>query len=354
MSIDRAYDTLYLQLCLSIATRGWGTTLTNPLVGAVVVNSGRIVGRGFHRKLGEAHAEMIALIDAGTRARGATLYVSLEPCCCTGRTPPCVPAIIRAGIKRVVIGAIDPNPQVNGQGIEQLRAHGLDVQVGVLSQQAHDLNRAYRTWILHKKPRTILKIAVSANGKVSGFPSRYITSTPSLRYVHAVRSRVSAVLIGITTVQKDNPLLTDRLVGRHDPARIILDPDLNIRHDARVLLPGVRRIIVTHNHDAEKIHTLGSLGVELYFYEGKAVPASRVLHALGTMDIGSVLVEGGATVFTQFFDENAYDEIMLFMAPHHVPQGLSLTDRILRSIVSRDQRPEKIGEDRLYHVYRDH
>jgi diaminohydroxyphosphoribosylaminopyrimidine deaminase/5-amino-6-(5-phosphoribosylamino)uracil reductase len=352
--MNHAYDTFYMQLCLSIATRGWGTTLTNPLVGAIIVKNHRIVGRGFHWKRGEAHAETIALIDAGRQAHGATLYVNLEPCCCAGRTPPCVPAIIRAGIARVVIGETDPNPRVNGQGIEQLRAGGIDVQVGVLSQQAHDLNRAYRTWILHTIPYTVLKIAVSANGKVSGFPKKYITSTPSLRYVHAVRSRVSAVLVGITTVQNADPLLTDRLVGRHDPARIILDPDLTIPPGARVLAPGVRRIIVTHNRDTTRLQTLTSLGVELHFYEGKLCSPTALRRVLGIMDIGSIMVEGGATVFTHFFDENAYDEIMLFMAPHHVPQGSSLTDRILQSIVSQDEHPEQIGEDRLYHVYRDH
>jgi len=354
MSINLAYDRHYMQICLSLATRGWGTTLTNPLVGAVIVKDNRIVGQGLHWKLGEAHAEIIALIDAGTRARGATLYVNLEPCCCVGRTPPCVSAIVQAGIKRVVIGMIDPNPRVCGKGVEQLRTHGIEVSTGVLDQNVFDLNRAYSAFIARTTPYSIMKIAVSANGKISGFKHRYITGTPSLRYVHSLRSQVSAVLIGKNTVLCDDPQLTDRLVGRHDPARIILDPDLEIPIQARVLEPGVRRMIFTRSKNEEKIKILQDTGTEIIFFEGDLYPLSQLLPALRTMEIGSLLIEGGGMVFNEFYQEKVYDEIYLFMANQQTKEGLSLTEPLLNSIVSQDTRPQMVGEDRLYHVYRDH
>lgn len=353
MSLHHQYDAHYMQMCLSIAARGWGTTLTNPLVGAVVVKNNRIAGQGFHRKLGEAHAEIIALIDAGTRAQGATLYVNLEPCCCTGRTPPCVSAIIKAGVQRVVIGMIDPNPRVNGKGIAALRTHGIEVCTGVLKERVYALNRAYSTFIARHTPYTIMKIAVSKNGKISGFSQRYITSAPSRRYVHALRSQVNAVLIGKNTVLCDDPRLTDRLVMRHDPARIILDPDLDIPTNARVLEKGVRRIIFTRSNNKEKTSVLQEKGVELLFYEGNLYPLSSLLKDIWNLGIGSLMIEGGGVVFNEFYQEQLYDEIYLFMAPHHVTNGISLTDTLLRSIVSPHIQPEMIGEDKLYHVYRD-
>jgi diaminohydroxyphosphoribosylaminopyrimidine deaminase/5-amino-6-(5-phosphoribosylamino)uracil reductase len=343
-----------MQLCLTLATRGWGTTLPNPLVGALVVKDNRIVGCGYHRKLGEAHAEVIALIDAGSRAQDATLYVNLEPCCCAGRTPPCVTTIVQAGIQRVVVGMIDPNPLVDGKGIDILRAHGIEVCTDVLRDEAYELNRAYCAFINRHTPYTIMKIAVSLNGKISGFKDRYITSPASRRYVHSLRSRVSGVLVGKNTVLCDDPYLTDRLVGRHDPARIIIDPDLETPGNAHMFDKGARRIVFTRNKTSEKIATLQQQGVEIYLYEETTLPLTLLLKTLGQMEIGSLLVEGGGMVFDEFYNHDLYDEIYLFMAPHHVAGGKSLTDSLLRSIVSQDVPYEMIGEDRLYHVYRNH
>jgi diaminohydroxyphosphoribosylaminopyrimidine deaminase/5-amino-6-(5-phosphoribosylamino)uracil reductase len=350
MQISRVFDELYMQHALNLATQGWGRTGINPLVGAVVVKHGRIVGQGFHRKIGEAHAEVVALADAGTRAYNADLYVNLEPCCVHGYTPPCVNAIIASKIKRVIVGAIDPNPAVKGQGIETLRAHGIAVEVGVLNKRSIELNRWYRKYVVEKIPYVILKVAASKDMKISGFSTKYVTSEESLRYVHALRSRVGAIVVGINTVLKDNPYLTDRLVGRHDPIRIVIDPRLEIPDDANFLIPNARRIIVTKRVRATtKTADLTEQGVEFVHLNGDHYTTRELLSNIGMLRIGSILVEGGAETFTNFFKESSYDELYLFVAPTTVQQGIEI--KLDQSILT-EKSPERIGKDSLYHVYR--
>jgi diaminohydroxyphosphoribosylaminopyrimidine deaminase/5-amino-6-(5-phosphoribosylamino)uracil reductase len=347
------YDAFFMQQALSLAKKGWGKTGTNPLVGAVVVKNNRIVGQGFHRKLGEAHAEVSALVDAANRAHGATLYVNLEPCCYVGHTPPCVEAIRKAKIKRVVIGTVDPNPMVNGQGIEYLKNHNIDVTTNVLAEQAHRLNLWYEKYITTKIPYVILKIATSQDGKISGFSEKYITSKPSRRYVHSIRSRVGAVLVGINTVLTDDPFLTDRLIGRHNPARVVIDPHLKIPMESHFLKPDAQRIIITSSSNKpEKLKKLKEQGCEFVYLTGDYYPVKTVLQKLGAFNIGSVLVEGGAIVFSQFFGKDLYDELFIFVAPRTVGKGIQILDQISRKIRLKDLAPEKIGEDLLYHVYR--
>jgi diaminohydroxyphosphoribosylaminopyrimidine deaminase/5-amino-6-(5-phosphoribosylamino)uracil reductase len=350
MLISRAYDEMFMQYALNLATQGWGRTGINPLVGAVVVKNRKIVGRGFHRKIGEAHAEVVALAEAGVRARDADLYVNLEPCCVHGYTPPCVNTIIGSKIKRVIVGAIDPNPAVNGQGIELLRAHGIAVVLDVLNKQAQELNRWYRKYIVKRIPYVILKIATSNNMKISGFDTRYITSEDSLRYVHALRGRVSAIMVGINTVLKDDPYLTDRLVGRHNPARIVIDPQLQIPMDAHFLAPDARRIIISSpDHTPAKIAALNKLGVEFLHLDSEHYTAKEVLVHIGMLKIGSLLVEGGAETFSCFLKEDNYDELYLFVAPTTVEKGIELE---LDQAILTENSPERIGKDSLYHVYR--
>ena len=350
MQISRAYDEMFMQHALNLATQGWGRTGVNPLVGAVVVKQGRIIGEGFHRKIGEAHAEIIALAQAGSRAHDADLYVNLEPCCVHGYTPPCTNAIIASKIKRVIVGALDPNPAVNGKGIEALRNHGMTVDTGVLNARSLALNRWYRKYITEKIPYVILKIAVSENMKVSGFGTKYITSEDSLRYVHAIRSRVGAILIGINTVLQDNPFLTDRLVGRHDPIRIVIDPQLEIPIDANFLLPNARRIIVTQRSiEPAKANDLKEMGVEFIYLAGNHYTTKELLSNIAMLKIGSVLVEGGAQTFTCFLKENSYDELFVFVAPLTVQQGIKVE---LDKSIFAGKSPERIGKDQLYHVYR--
>ncbi len=350
MQIARAYDEMFMEYALSLATQGWGRTGINPLVGAVVVKNGKIIGKGFHRKIGEAHAEVVALTEAGAGARDADLYVNLEPCCVHGYTPPCVNAIIASNVRRVIVGAIDPNPAVNGKGIAILREHGIEVIEDVLVARARELNRWYNKYIVGKIPYVILKCATSKDMKISGFSKKYITSEDSLRYVHALRSKVGAILVGINTVLKDDPYLTDRLIKRHSPARIVIDPDLKIPDHVNFLTPNTRRVIITHHDSKPSRHAaLQERGVELIQMEGERFNAQDLLVQIGKLKIGSILVEGGAITMNTFLESGHYDELYLFVAPVIVEKGIEM--HLDKAILSRNP-PEKIGKDLLYHVYR--
>ena len=341
---------MFMQYAITLAAKGGGKTGINPLVGAVIVKHGKIVGQGYHRQIGEAHAEVVALAQAGNRAKDADLYVNLEPCCTHGYTPPCVDAIIAAGIKRVVLGNTDPNPAVSGKSIRILEDN--DIQTVMLTQNEHinELNRWYRKYITTKTPYVILKIAITKNMRISGFETKYVTSRPSRRYVHALRSEVNAVLVGAKTVLCDNPLLTDRLVGRHNPARIVVDPHLSVPLDAHILAPGARRIVVTNREsDPTTIRKLEDIGVELLLLEGNIYSTSELIRELGALKIGSLLVEGGGETFSRFLNENTYDELLLFIAPAVVEKGIAI--EINKNIYKKIE-PQQIGEDLLYHVYR--
>jgi diaminohydroxyphosphoribosylaminopyrimidine deaminase/5-amino-6-(5-phosphoribosylamino)uracil reductase len=353
------YDEYFMREALALAKQGWGRTGINPLVGTVVVRDGRVVGRGYHRKIGEAHAEAVALLEAGTRARGATIYVNLEPCCTCGHTPPCVDSILTSGVKRAVVAMPDPNPMVNGKGVACLIENGLMVASGVLQDEAELLNRAYRKYITKKIPYVILKLAASRDGKIArddkiaGPGGRYLTGETARRYVHSLRGQVDAILVGINTVLTDNPYLTDRFVGRHNPVRIVIDPRLRIPLDANFLIPDARRIIITdRSGDPEKTEKLVALGAEIAVFEGGYYPMKSVIQRIGTWDIGSVLIEGGAIVFSQVFGDGLYDELYFFQAPGMIDRGLSLADDIERIMAIAGAEISNIGEDTLYHVYR--
>jgi diaminohydroxyphosphoribosylaminopyrimidine deaminase/5-amino-6-(5-phosphoribosylamino)uracil reductase len=353
MHVQAYYDELFMRQALSLATKGWGETGINPLVGAVITKNNKIVGRGFHRKLGEAHAEVCALIEAGRRAENATLYVNLEPCCTTGLTPPCVRAIAQAHVRRVVVGTIDPNPDVNGKGIGCLKQHNIEITIGVLAEAAQELNKWYTKFITSRIPYVILKIAASSNHRISGFKDRYITSQQSRRFVHALRSRVNAVLVGIRTILADNCYLTDRLVGRHSPARIVIDPHLRLPLDSHFMEPNSRRIVVTNStNDVGKIEKLIARGAEIIILEGDHYAIDDIVGKLRILRINSIMVEGGARVFSDFYRNRRYDEIYLFVAPHTVSDGVVLDDHIWQEAIAQEHSAVTIGDDRLYHVYR--
>lgn len=343
------YHKMYMQFAMTLAEKGWGQTGINPLVGAVIVKNGRILGTGFHRRIGEAHAEVVAIAEAGVNAEGADLYVNLEPCCTHGKTPPCVDAIIKAGIKRVFIAETDPNPPVNGKSLEIL--HKNNIQVTRLPPgTSPDINIWYRKFITTRIPYVSLKIAFTSNFRISGFDSKYVTSETARRYVHALRSRVGAVLVGINTVLTDDPLLTDRLIGRHNPTRIILDPEMKIPLDAKVLAPDARRIVfVQPNIDPDKTSRLQESGVELVRLESNHNASAELLRKIGVLKIGSILVEGGGKTFNQFLQEETYDEIYIFVAPTKVDSGIEIP--LARTIIEKNAS-ERVGEDLLYHVYR--
>lgn len=344
------FDERFMQEALSLATKGWSKTSINPLVGAVVVKNNHIIGRGFHRKIGEAHAEVVALIEAGYRAQGSTLFVNLEPCPCTGRTPPCVEAIVKAKIKRVVIGMYDPNPAVNRLGVKFLLEHNINVSVGILEKQAQELNRFYTKYITTRMPYTIVKIAVSQDGRISGFPQKYITSEKSLRFVHSLRGQVDAVLVGINTVLKDDPYLTDRLVGRHNPARVVIDPHLKIPMTANFLKEDARRIIITsEKENIKKIRSLQNAGIEIVFLSGDYYQIKTIFELLGQMNISSILVEGGGLLVSQLLTKKMYEELYIFVAPQSVNTGIDFLKE--NNIDLTQLQAVDFGEDKLY-VYR--
>ncbi len=276
---------------VAMARRALGRTAPNPSVGAVVVRDGRVVGRGFHPGAGLPHAEVYALEEAGEGARGATLYVTLEPCNHQGRTPPCTEAVIRAGIARVVAGVLDPNPLVAGKGVERLEAAGVHVDVGVLAGECRDLIAWYAHWMEKKRPFVIMKAAITLDGRIAAATgdSAWISSEESRAYVHELRNRVDGVMVGIGTVSHDDPLLTCRMEGGRDPLRIILDPGLDTPADARCLGEGT--IVFTKGSEAAR-PDLSARGVKVVAV-GESSPGvlswPLMLDCLGSAGLHSVI-----------------------------------------------------------------
>src|SRR3990167_1206134 len=233
--MSRARDETFMDEALWLAKKGAGWTAPNPMVGAVVVKSGKIIGRGYHRRAGSAHAEIEALAAAGRSARGATLYVNLEPCAHFGKTPPCTEAIINAGIKRVVCSAIDPNPQVQGRGVARLKQFGIAVSISVRKEEARSLNEVFFVFHEKKRPFVALKFAMSLDGKLAARTgdSKWITGGKARSFARDLRGNYQAILVGVNTVIRDNPHLGARTKGKKDPLRIILDSRLHIPRNAR-------------------------------------------------------------------------------------------------------------------------
>ena len=323
---DAARDRRYMALALRLAAKGQGRTSPNPMVGAVVVAGNRIVGHGYHRRAGGPHAEIIALQAAGPRAKQATLYVTLEPCCHTKkRTPPCVPILIAAGLKRVVVAMPDPNPHVGGRGIRALRKTGLEVAVGCRRDEAEQLNQAYRHWVRTGLPLVTLKAAMTMDGKIAtaGGESQWITGKPARRYAHQLRSRMDAILVGVETVQRDNPRLTVRL-GRgavaanpaHQPLRVILDSRLRIPLNAKVLGTGTV-IATTAQSPAGKIRQAQAKGANILVLPARngRVSLRACLAELGKQGVTSVLIEGGSEINASAVRAGLVNRVALFIAP---------------------------------------
>lgn len=314
-----------MSLALAEATKGRGKTSPNPAVGAVLVRGARLLTKGYHRKAGSPHAEIEALRRI-KNPRGATLYVTLEPCChLDKRTPPCVDALIQAGLKRVVVGTPDPNPRVSGKGIKKLRRAGIKVDVGVLQQECHELNRSYNYWMKRRQPWVILKAAISLDGKaaLASGRSQWITSDAARRRVHQLRSEVDAVLVGIGTALQDNPTLNVRLDRpARQSIRLLWDPDLQISPGAKIASQknaGPTWIFTSTKKIAgKKADLLRARGVEIIpcpKLPSKKIPAKKILSLLGRRGIRSLLVEGGPGVWTEFLRERVVQELRLFIAP---------------------------------------
>ena len=317
-------DDTHMRLALRLAAKGLGRTGANPLVGAVVVKNGHVVGQGYHHAIGGPHAEINALRHAGEKARGASLYTTLEPCVHNDkRTPPCVPEVIASGVTQVIVAMIDPNPAVNGAGVQALRCAGLQTITGVLESAALRLNKAYTKLITTGRPYVTLKIAATLDGKIAAAngQSRWITSVPARRYVHRLRSRVDAVLVGINTILMDDPSLTVRLPGehRHQPHRVIIDSRLRIPLNARALdaQPGTLTIIACVSADPIKRTRLEENGVKIIKTrnENDKVSFPDVMHCLGQFGFAHLMIEGGARINASALESGVVDEVILITAP---------------------------------------
>jgi diaminohydroxyphosphoribosylaminopyrimidine deaminase/5-amino-6-(5-phosphoribosylamino)uracil reductase len=308
----------FFERALELAERGRGTTRPNPVVGAVLVREGEVVGEGWHERRGEPHAEAKALAAAGARARGATLYVTLEPCSHQGLTPPCVDAVIAAGVARVVAGQVDPNPKVAGSGVERLRAAGIEVEV-LDDPRARRQLEAYRTWCLHGRPFVTYKVAVTLDGRVTVPGSRWVSGEASRRIVHELRARSDAVAVGMGAFRADNPRLDARDVGAAtQPRRLVFGSGP---------LPD---------------------GSELELVAG---PLEDELRRLGAEGVQSLLLEGGPTLAASFFRADLVDKLLVFVAPRLSGSGPALVESLPEPLELGGFDAQPVGEDVMLTTY---
>jgi diaminohydroxyphosphoribosylaminopyrimidine deaminase/5-amino-6-(5-phosphoribosylamino)uracil reductase len=317
-----ATDERYMRSALRLAVKAAGRTSPNPMVGAVLVRNGRIIAAGYHRRAGDDHAEIVALKRAGPKARGATLYINLEPCDHQGRTPACTSSLIRSGVRKVVAGMVDPNPLVSGRGVRRLRRAGIEVELGPLEAECRKLNEAFVKHVTRGIPFVILKLAATLDGKIatSTGDSKWITGEAARRYVHRLRDRVDAVVVGRGTVAEDDPLLTCRIAGGRDPWRVVLDGRLKIPLTAQLVQPALaQRTIIATGPDAaaRKVELLRKRGAQVWCFPLRrgGIPFRSVLRRLGKMGLLSVMIEGGAVTASRALLENAVDKVVLFYAP---------------------------------------
>jgi diaminohydroxyphosphoribosylaminopyrimidine deaminase/5-amino-6-(5-phosphoribosylamino)uracil reductase len=310
------FDQQMMQRCIELARQALGCTAPNPLVGAVVVQAGEIVGEGFHPKAGQPHAEVFALRAAGDRSQGATVYVNLEPCSHYGRTPPCADALIAAGVAKVVVGMVDPNPKVAGSGIARLREAGIDVVVGVEEAACQALNEPFVFRILHQRPFGILKYAMTLDGKIAATTghSAWVTGPSARSLVHQLRSGCDAVIIGGNTVRRDNPLLTSHGQG-HNPLRVVMSRSLELPLDAQLWRTHEAPTVVFTEPSANSAiqQSLLQQGVEVI--ELPTLTPAAVMTNLYDRGLMAVLWECGGTLAAQAILENAVQKILAFIAP---------------------------------------
>lgn len=356
----------YMLRALRLAEKGRGKTSPNPMVGALVVSNGRVVGQGYHHAAGHPHAEVLALRQAGRRAKGATLYVTLEPCSHVNkRTPPCVPAIIRSGIRRVVVAMIDPNPLVKSKGVAQLRRAGLPVTVGTGRREAEYLNRAYSHRVRTQRPYVTLKAGMTLDGQIAtqSGESRWITSPESRREVHRLRAETDAILVGVGTVLRDNPALTARTgpgfkrLATKQPLRVVLDSRLRIHRAAKILsqqgqAPTV--VITTQASSLSKRAILKQQGVEVLIApatQGR-VKLLSVLKQLGRRGVTNLIIEGGSELNAAFLRAKLINEVRLYLAPTLVGGAGSIgvfggkgARRLAQAYHLHNMRTRRVGAD---------
>jgi len=346
-----------MRAALRLARRGH--TSPNPMVGAVAVREGTIVGHGYHRRAGGPHAEVIALAQAGEKARGSALYVTLEPCCHHGLTPPCVDTVIASGVRRVVSAMVDPNPRVSGRGLAALRQARIDVTVGVLENEARRLNESYIKHITTGLPYVTLKMAMSLDGKIAAASgdSRWISCEKSRRTVHAMRARADAVVIGAGAAMADDPELTARLVKtRRQPARVIVDERAQLTAASRMLnAPGGQVIVATTRFaQAAALRKLEEAGARILLLEQKdgLVDLGSLFRGLAGMGMINLLLEGGGEIAAAALDARLVDKVIVFIAPKilggrsaKTPVEGAGVDRVAQALELSDVKTRRSGSD---------
>lgn len=362
-----------MKRAIDLALTAKGRTSPNPMVGAVIIKGGKIVGEGYHKKAGTPHAEINALDEAGKNAKDGIMYVTLEPCCHQGRTPPCTKTIIKSGIKKIVIGMVDPNPIVSGKGIEELNGAGIQVSTGLLEKECKRLNEVYIKYITSKKPFVLLKVAMSLDGKIATCKreSKWITSEPSRERVHNLRDEVDAVMVGIGTVLQDNPNLTVSLKRGNvkNPIRIIVDSQLRIPMDSNIIKSASASrksqkskviIAATKKADVKKADILREKGINVIEIEeeNKRINLPNLMEELGKMEITSIMIEGGSELNSAALESGIVDKVIFFVAPKIIggKEGVPAVggrgfEKLSDSLNIRDVTVDRCGNDIVIEGY---
>lgn len=349
----------YMELTIKLAEKGKGSTSPNPMVGCIIVKRGRIVGKGYHKKAGEEHAEILAINDAGKKAINSTMYTNLEPCSHWGRTAPCTERIVEAGVREVIIGMKDPNPLVDG--FRELKARGLKTKIEILEKEAKKLNEVYIKYMKAKKPFVVVKVAMTADGRIATKTgdSKYITSKEARTYVHQLRTEVDAVMVGLNTVLRDNPELTPRLSKGKDPMKIVVDSKLKIPKNCKLMKnPSTLIIATTTKAVKSRVKELQQKGVTIIITKLKngMVDLEDLMKQLGKHEITSVMIEGGSELNSSAIKSGVVDKILIFTAPKIIGNGLSAIGnlgikKIDKAIEIKNPVCKRIGKDMLVEGY---
>lgn len=353
----------YMKYALTLARKGVGKVNPNPLVGAVLVKSGKIIGEGYHEFYGGAHAEINALKSARESVDGATLYVTLEPCFHYGKTPPCVEAIIKSKIAKVIIGSLDPNPLVSGKGILRLKETGVQVVTGVLEEECKKLNEVFMKYIEKKEPFVILKSAMTLDGKIATVTgeSKWITSEAARHEVHQLRNAFSGIMVGVETIIQDNPQLTCRIMNGRNPIIIVVDSRLRIPMASKILT-GESKVIIATTKQAEesKVSQLQELGISVFILESHKgrVNLKQLMKQLGQLGIDSILLEGGASLNESALKAGIVDKVQFYIAPKIIggekaktPVGGEGIKRLEDAIQIKDLKMQVMGKDIVLEGY---
>ncbi|MGE5692759.1 MAG: bifunctional diaminohydroxyphosphoribosylaminopyrimidine deaminase/5-amino-6-(5-phosphoribosylamino)uracil reductase RibD [Candidatus Zixiibacteriota bacterium] len=353
-------ETAFMRRALALARKGLGQTSPNPMVGAIVVKGGSVVGEGYHRRAGKEHAEVIALKEAGKKTRGGILFVNLEPCSHFGRTAPCVEAIASAGIRKVYTSVVDPNPLVNGKGLTFLRKRKIEVEVGLLADKARELNEVHFKVMQKKLPFVTLKFAQSLDGRIAtkSHDSRWISGEEARRFAHFLRATHDAVLVGRKTVETDDPQLTVRMVKGKNPLRLVLDTEGKLSASSKLIQENEdgRTVLISGRRDPSNCGLRGEVTVWPVGLKNGRIDLRAALKKALAQGVTSVLVEGGAGVVTNFVKEKLADKMYIATAPLIIGEGISAigdlgVEKLSQAVRFERVQYKKLGQDFLFSGY---